>query len=222
MKIERREGHRLEELEPGPRAEPEQCAGGRKPGGFRAWVLGGQGGTPRLSLVGGGIVGISAVLLALVTLWERPDTPRIRLKGGLSAAMFAQRGERQWKVTGEQWLQPGDEVRFVFNSPQPGYLYVVGMDAARKVNLYEPAGNKPRRVPRGQKQEVPGSIVLDETLGHERVLVLICPTPVTPGKVVAAATGALGRARGVATIVRLDLRCSQVALLLKKRAAGTR
>lgn len=204
----------------------ERARGGDSPG-FWSRFFGGQGAAgPRLSLVGASLMAVAAMVTGLHMWSEEPLPPGVRIKGDLTAAIFARRGDRQWQVSGDDWLAPGDEVRFVYTAPHPGYLYVVGADAALKMTLYDPPDMSPRQVEQGQKQEVPGSVVLDATMGHERIMVLLCKEPVPTAEVVAAlerlVQQATGAGRGVASIQRLALPCSQTALLIKKRAPGVK
>ena len=64
-------------------------------------------------------------------------------------------------------------MRFVVSTTRPGHLVILGLDAAGKVSVYSPTATlHPRR--RGTRQAMPGSIILDDTPGAERLVALEC------------------------------------------------
>ncbi len=185
-----------------------------------AWVLSGSGGTPRLALVVVCVLAFSAVLLGL-KMWLNPpqSSPALRPRGVFIAAIDVQRGQKRWRLGSEHWLQPGDKLRFIYDAPRDGYLYVVGL-ATSRVTLYEPRG-EPRLVARGKLQRVPDAVVLDDAIvGTERIIALLCPTLVPRARVLGAARSAVSRARGAAAVARLALPCVQSSRLVQRRAGA--
>jgi hypothetical protein len=172
-----------------------------------------------------------AVLLAVVFV-PRLDRQRhgrsldpgagYRIKGSFSVRLHVKRGERQWTAGAEDQFQAGDNIRFVVNTQNPGYLYIVGIDASRTVTLYEPYGDDaPRMYRPGSRQVVPGAIELDETLGDERILALLCESRLDPDRVRTAAKAAAARLdkdQSPLRIQSLPFACAQDALRLSKRA----
>lgn len=146
--------------------------------------------------------------------------PTIRIKGGFFAYIYAKRGDHQWKVEPRDFLAPKDLVRFVYSSPIDGYLYVVGIDAAQKITLYEPDQNKkPKKISIGQNQQIPGAIELDETLGTERFFVLVCPNQLDPSLILKTAKQAIASAKTVLQITKLNLLCEQTFITIQKTKA---
>ena len=77
-------------------------------------------------------------------------------------------------------LSPGDEIRFVVTSADPrvSYLIVASIDGAGHTNVYHPFGGAvSARIEHPGKWEVPGSIVLDESPGPERIFAFFSKDP---------------------------------------------
>jgi hypothetical protein len=91
-------------------------------------------------------------------------------------------------------VKPGDMVRFLVSTARPGHLVILGLDAAGKVSVYVSDGDAPKQIDRGQRQVMPGSIILDETRGPERLVALQCDARFSVGSAVDAGTRALERA----------------------------
>lgn len=110
-------------------------------------------------------------------------------------------------------LQPGEAIRFVVSTARRGRLTIVGIDAAPKVTPYVQAP-----VERGHKQLMPGSIVLDDTLGAERVVALLCDDGVEGAALVGAARRKLVEADGDPRRVgELGVAgCAESALVMEK------
>src|SRR5262249_44423473 len=71
-------------------------------------------------------------------------------------------------------VRAGDAVRFLVSTPRPGHLVILGLDTAGQVSVYVADGDGPHRIERGARQAMPGSIVLDDTPGAERLVALEC------------------------------------------------
>lgn len=152
-----------------PRADrlPSRAAPWRFP--WRPWV-------PALTAC-------SAVLLAVALIWVPmpPDEPEFSPKGGTLFQLFAHRGERTWKVEEGEALSPGDQVRFVVEGQGLPYVLVVSVDGAGQVNTYFPfGGTQSGLLPsNGLPVEIPGSVVLDNAPGPERLFALFSRQPLT-------------------------------------------
>jgi hypothetical protein len=171
---------------------------------------------------------VAAVLvLAAVKLRPLPVVPHeapqdsradSRLKGSaLSLGVYVRRGSGA--VVAAQSpaaVAPGEQIRFEVTSARPGYLGIVGLDAAGAVTPYVSSGQKLRRLGAG-RQLLDGSILLDDTLGAERLIAVFCPSERDTRDVVAAAQAALDEAGRDATRVEsLALGCEQASFLLQK------
>ena len=138
--------------------------------------------------------------VALV-LWSRPpiDDDGARTKGGdVTLALIVRHGDGRTErvLPGGARLRPGEAIRFELSTRRAGYVGVVGIDAARAVTAYAPATGALPALAAGRAQLLDGSVVLDETLGAERIVAAVCAAPRPIDELVAAARRALARAGG--------------------------
>lgn len=118
-------------------------------------------------------------------------------------------------------VSPGESIRFAVTTRRSGHVKVFGIDQAQAITPYAPLGSGMTQVSRGRDLLLDGSIILDETLGPERLVVLLCPDPVDFAAVERVAARALRAADGDPRKVgRLDLPCSQGTLMLEKVVGG--
>ncbi|WP_267145419.1 DUF4384 domain-containing protein [Myxococcus guangdongensis] len=123
----------------------------------------------------------AVVLLFALVAVPSPQEPELAVKGGAMLQLFAHRGERTWKVEEGEALAPGDQVRFVVEGLGLPYVLVVSVDGAGQVNTYYPfGGHESVQVPsRGLPVEIPGSVVLDNAPGPERLFALFSRQPLS-------------------------------------------
>lgn len=125
-----------------------------------------------------------------------PEEPYLAIKGSTGMKIVAQHAGTQLEVVDGVKLAKGDAIRFVVDPNGLPYLLVASVDGDGQVTVYFPAGGKESgRVEDGRKVELPGSIVLDDARGPERVFALFSKEPLTAGPVTTAlrAIGAGGR-----------------------------
>lgn len=168
----------------------------------RSRTLGRRARSRRFEWVGGLALAAAAVLLA-VFFWpgakptplDEPG-PRTRIKGKPFIGFHIKRGEGSVPGRDGQTLHPGDNIRFVYHSLRPAHLALIGVDRARQVSVYVPYGGA-RSLPivAAKERGLPGSIVLDETLGTERYFGVFCPEPfeLAPLRAALARSAASGR-----------------------------
>ncbi|HEU4581382.1 MAG TPA: zf-HC2 domain-containing protein [Polyangiaceae bacterium] len=143
----------------------------------------------------------AAAVLALGVGWtvllrERSDqnesespVESTRAKGaGAAFGFVVRRGERSFAGEPGEVLHPGDVLRFTLSSALPSYAGVWGVDALGRVSPYQ-AGAQLAFVPAGRQQALPEAAELDESLGSERLIAVVCSRPV-PASEVGAALGA--------------------------------
>ncbi len=173
---------------------------------------------------GAWIAGTMAVALAatLVTiaLWPSGARDGARIKGGLAIELVARHhGGRIEQLLPDAQLTPGEEIRFVVTSPSAGFLAIFGLDRAGAVTRYVPEGEQLRPLAAG-RAVLEGSIVLDHTLGAERIIAVLCPDsgPVEPVRVAAqrALELAHGDPRGA---IDLPIGCAQASFLIRKASS---
>jgi len=168
----------------------------------------------------------AAIALVLVVV-SRPgapgDLPGVAIKGQPALQVFAQHDGRVFQVADGAPLAPGDQIRFVAAPGELGYLLIASVDAAGQVTIYHPYGgdeSAPIAAAAGPSQELPGSIVLDATLGPERIYALFSRRPIAAAEVRArlAAVAAGGAAR-IRDAGPLDIAAdAQLSLRIEKTA----
>jgi hypothetical protein len=123
----------------------------------------------------------------------------LRVKGDASLQIVARRGDRVGLVAAGDTLAAGDAIRFVVTTPRAGYLLIASIDGRGATSIYYPAaGVASAPVPAAARLELPGSIVLDDAPGPERMVALWSARPL-PADAVTAALAAIG-AGGAAAI----------------------
>ena len=163
----------------------------------------------------------AAVALVVSARVERNDqlAAATRTKGALSLALVLRRpsGEVTRPAQGDTVL-PGDALRFEVTAARPGFVTVLGLDAAGAVTVYAPASASPIQLEAGAPTVLPGSIVADGTLGPERIVAALCDKPPPMDEMRQAALRALSRAGGdPQRVTELGTSCSETAFLIDKR-----
>ncbi|WP_050725505.1 hypothetical protein [Vulgatibacter incomptus] len=179
---------------------------------LREW-LGLRAGGRIVLAVGAAVAAISLVVI----LPSKEPTEGLRSKGGGALALIVRSSAgRVDRVLPGDELAPGDAIRFEVSSPATVSVSIVGIDAAHAVTTYVVGAE----VGGGKAQVLPGSIVLDGTLGPERIVALFCERPVPAQSLVLAGWEALTKAGGdPAQAMELEVpRCSQSSVLIRKVA----
>ena len=164
----------------------------------------------------------AGLLLAVRLVGRASDPAGERTKGALGLTLMIKRANGVVdNIVGEGRLAGGDEIRFSLVASKPGYVVVLGLDAAPSVTVYVPTpGSSPVRIDAAGVANLPGSIVADQTAGFERIVALECdPGPAAPVVDVLKHRGeaALGQARGHPEMVTsLDSGCSEASVLVRK------
>jgi hypothetical protein len=125
-----------------------------------------------------GAAAISAILaLALIVTLPGKDTDQESFKGSFSLTVVAKRADRQFLVRDGEELTSGDALRLVVVTDSPGYLSVVLLDANGKLAWFYPESDPalhpdPLPIKQQGRSELPGSIVLDDWVGEEYLIVV--------------------------------------------------
>lgn len=130
-------------------------------------------------------VGLAAAAVLLVVLAPPAvDEGYVGVKGPLGRfEVVASRGPDQFAVKSGTVLRPGDRIRFVVEPGDARYVLIASKDGAGQVTIYYPyAGAASAAVGEG-RQELPGSIELDEALGRERVVAVFSDVPIRSDEV---------------------------------------
>lgn len=109
---------------------------------------------------------------------RQPDQPtppaETRGKGAPRIGYYVKRGDAVTRGESATAVYPHDAVRFVYSADRAYYLAIFSADASG-VGVYFPNGRTAQQVAAGQDIALDFSVVLDNTLGRERVTALFCP-----------------------------------------------
>jgi Domain of unknown function (DUF4384)/Putative zinc-finger len=130
-----------------------------------------------VAAAGAGIAAAASLLLIL-----RPSGERVKGAGFALAMYVEHRGEVRRAGPGEI-VAAGDAVRFAVTAPETAYLAVLSIDPRGKSSIYFPAGPRAERVQAGVDVALPLGTRLDDTVGEERIVGLLCAGPVELGPV---------------------------------------
>lgn len=119
---------------------------------------------------------------------QTEDDAYVGIKGAPTLEVFAMRnGGGAFPVQPNMELQPSDRIRFVVNPADAKYVLVASTDGAGEFSVYAPFGaGKSQLVKSAAKQELPGSIELDDTIGVENIVAAFSNEPLTAEQVQAA------------------------------------
>jgi Domain of unknown function (DUF4384) len=176
-----------------------------------------------------GVAFAAAALLMLVVV-RRPAPNDERLPhaddtqvkgGGLAADLVVRRhGSGRVEAVGPgDVLHPGDAIRVRVRSPRAGYLVVMGLDGRGAVTPYVPAAEGASLPVKPGETTPEGSVVLDDSVGHEQLIAAVCDSPEIAARAADAARRAV-RGAGTSDGVRqLDIPCLQTRLPFRKELA---
>jgi hypothetical protein len=127
-----------------------------------------------------------SIVVACRGRWS-DDELELQVKGELELLVYAR---RQHHVTlldrFDRIVHPGEEIRFILTGVPEGHSYVLvaSVDSAAVATVYFPyRASRSAPLPGPGRWEVPGSIVLDETLGPERVFAIFSERPLSASEV---------------------------------------
>jgi hypothetical protein len=177
--------------------------------------------SPRLAAVAA--LGVLIVVLTLVVFGPEQNTPKddgyIGIKGTVGLQVVCKRKDLGFRLKAGDSLIAEDMIKFVVAPPGPGYVMIVSMAADSGLSLYFPTDSKQARQISGQEQTLPGSIVLDDSQGAERIFVLFSATPFDFEAVKQAAGQALSKSGKISELEKLPLDVAQTSLLFFKGGA---
>ena len=128
----------------------------------------------------------AAALIFAVGLHPRfPPDVELLTKGGPSLRLVMRRGSRVAPAPDGTHLRAGDEIRFVIPAAPQRYLLVGSIDGDGHASIYYPFDGQASAAldARDRRVELPGSIVIDEAQGPERIFALFSDAPLPSARV---------------------------------------
>jgi len=135
--------------------------------------------------LGAPLAALAAAVVLLVVLRPRDEEDRERRKGrdAPSLLLTAGRPGQLVPIGSDDTIHPGDYLQAGYTAQRDGFGAVLSVDGAGHAMAYVPArGDVLSALPAGTERSFPGSTVLDEVLGTERIAIVWCeaPRPVAP------------------------------------------
>jgi hypothetical protein len=142
-----------------------------------------------------GPLAMAAAAAVALAVWPRAPEPAVHggdpvitAKGGPSdddLRIFVKRGGAVHRLAGDGAVQPGDSIRFVVEPRGARYALVVSLDAKGAYSVYAPFDGAASLALAGGElpAELPDSVVLDDTLGDERLWLVLSDAPISAAAV---------------------------------------
>ena len=201
----------LVQARPQPAVEPE---------GFWTALREFLGGAPLRIAAAAGAVGV--ILLVVWLAWLRPGQPLQEdgytgIKGAIGLEVWAKRGAQSFQVEPGMVLLPGDAIRFKPAMATQGFLMILSVEQGGRINVYYPLGGTQAERVQPSHEPLPGSVVLDESRGNERIFALFSPSrEFGLAEVRPAVEAAFNQGATPITLEKLPLDLDQVSLLVAK------
>lgn len=114
------------------------------------------------------------------------DGDATRAKGKPALSFYVKHGEAVREGGPGEVVMPGDAVNFTVSADAPAFVAIISVDGAGKVSVYYPDGPTAAAIRAGRDQVLPRSVLLDDTLGLERVAAAFCDRPLAVAELAAA------------------------------------
>ena len=134
------------------------------------------------------MIGLTAVA-AVFCVWlvaARGRFDDTRAKGKPALAFYVKHGDAVREGAPGEAVYPNDAINFVVSTERPAFLAIISVDGAGKVSAYYPDGPTAAAIPAGRDHVLPRSVLLDDTLGHERVIGVFCDRAMVVAELAAA------------------------------------
>jgi hypothetical protein len=143
------------------------------------------------------LLAVCVPLLAVVVFVPRflPQDGGVRLKGGSFHVVVAREGAAPELLAPDSLVRAGDALRFAYEAPEAGHLLVLELDGRGAASVFHPFGGEASApLPAGQRDFLPGSVVLDEAPGPEWLFAIFSPRPLEAAPLLARLREQAGRA----------------------------
>jgi hypothetical protein len=164
-----------------------------------------------------------AAAAGVVLLLARPHPAGdLRAKGSLGLEVWVARhggGRAPESLLPGTTVAPGDALRFRASTPAAGHIAVASVDASGVVSLYVPATADRLPAVGPGTTVLDGAIELDQTLGRERLIALLCSAPLASRQVIDAldaASRAAHRDPAALEVDKAGLGCAHASFWLQK------
>lgn len=128
------------------------------------------------ALAAAAMIGI-VLTVALLTSDRNIPESAVTFKGSMVFKVVAKRGMEQFFVKGDSELKENDALRFIVTTRSAGYVSVCSVDKGGIVSPFYPdtdpkADQNPMAIEGPGRHELPGSIILDNEIGYEYLVVV--------------------------------------------------
>lgn len=133
-----------------------------------------------MTLAAAAMIAIALVLIFRASDKADPSSP-IAFKGSMTFKAVAKRGNEQFFVKNGSALKENDALRFIVTTGSSGYLVVCSVNSRGVVSPFYPDSDPrlddaPLRLEGSGRHELAGSIILDDQLGKEYLVVAFSKT----------------------------------------------
>ncbi len=124
--------------------------------------------------LGAPIAALAAAALVFVVIRPRPDGERTK-GSGPALLLAAGKPGALTPIASSDAIHPGDYVQAGYSAARDGFGAVLSLDGAGNASAYVPAtGDSLIALPAGTDRSFPGSTVLDDVIGTERIAIVWC------------------------------------------------
>lgn len=135
------------------------------------------------------------VLLVLLIVPRLGEENGVRMKGDAFRVVVSRGGGAPELLAPDAQVHPGDALRFAYEAPEAGHLLVLELDGRGAASVFHPYGSATSApLAAGQREFLPGSVVLDDAPGPEWLLAVFSPRPLEAAPLLEALRAQAGRA----------------------------
>jgi len=100
-----------------------------------------------------------------------------RVKGSARIGFFVKHGDELRRGSDGQVVHPGDQLRFTVTSKTARHFAILSLDGASVASVYYPSDTTSAPIAPGRDHALSSSVLLDETLGEEKIWGIFCDAP---------------------------------------------
>lgn len=116
------------------------------------------------------------------------------MKGDAFRVVASRAGGAPELLAPDAQVRSGDALRFAYESPEAGHLLVLELDGRGAASVFYPYGSATSApIAAGQREFLPGSVVLDDAPGPEWLLAVFSPRPFEAAPLLEALRAQAGR-----------------------------